>query len=113
MRGVRTSSEAVMAFAAARALVQGAKMPEAERQAAYWIAALPAWLRVSSQALAELWRGRGFARALETLPGWGRPDPPPYPLARPWPRRRALKLRRPPPRPLKATLHRPPAPQPC
>src|SRR6266513_6443944 len=70
-----------------------AKLPEAEKQAARWIAELRASLRVSSQeslrVRQELSRVPALARASKPVQGSNCPVQRPYPCAAPWQRRRA------------------------
>src|SRR6266550_5284678 len=91
--GLRTPplQNRVMVFSAARELA--AKLPEAEKQAACWIAELRASLRVSLQeslrARQELSRVPALARALKPVQGSNCPAQRPYLCAAPWQRRRA------------------------
>src|SRR6267378_6314616 len=70
-----------------------AKLPEAEKQAACWIAALMASSQVSSQeslqVRQELSRAPASARASKPVQGSNCPAQRPYPYAAPWQRRRA------------------------
>src|SRR5467141_5250530 len=82
----------VRVFSAARAWV--AKLPEAEKQVAYWTAALMASSRVSSQeslrVRQELSRAPASARASKPVQGSNCPAQRPYPYAAPWQRRREI-----------------------
>src|SRR6266850_6497645 len=77
----------VRVFSAARARV--AKLPEAEKQVAYWTAALMASSQESLQVRQELSRAPASARASKPVQGSNCPAQRPYPYAAPWQRRRA------------------------
>src|SRR5882762_11439664 len=83
----------VFSAARARARARVAKLPEAEKQVAYWTAALMASPRVSSQeslrVRQELSRAPASARASKPVQGSNCPAQRPYPYAAPWQRRRA------------------------
>src|SRR6266576_1447072 len=91
--GLRTPplQNRVTVFSAARELA--AKLPEAEKQAACWMASLQESLQESSQeslrVRQELSRGPALARASKPVQGSNCPVQRPYPCAAPWQRRRA------------------------
>src|SRR6266550_4773187 len=87
--GLRTPplQNRVTVFSAAGELA--AKLPEAEKQAACWIAELRAWSQESLRARPELSRVPALARASKPVQGSNCPAQRPYPCAAPWQRRRA------------------------
>src|SRR6266550_4447421 len=87
--GLRTPplQNRVTVFSAARELA--AKLPEAEKQAACWMAALMVSLQESLRVRQELSRGPALARASKRVQGSNCPVQRPYPCAAPWQRRRA------------------------
>src|SRR6266404_3378626 len=66
-----------------------AKLPETERQAACWIAALQVLSQESLRVRPELSRVPALARASKPVQGSNCPAQRPYPYAAPWQRRRA------------------------